>query len=405
LASLLHARCQEDGRFAKTATAAVVWNNMRMLTSKRSAVAGPVRVGLLGAGGIAEAHAAALKSLSPDVELVAITDVDPLKAGRLAERWNVRSTFSSIESMQASAQPDVVHVLLPPEMHAAFAVRSMAGGAHVFVEKPLCISDSECREIETAAAHFDRLVGVNHNVTFEPAFLRLIETIGARRLGAIQHVSVFWSVPFGLNTFDAPLYRREGPGAVILETGPHPLSLVVRLLGEVKAAAVLASAETSERLDTWQASLQCERGTAQAFIAIGRPFLDARVHVVGEDGSATADLPLDIVSVVENTRYTALFSKFADALQQARAIAGTATRRFVDRVSRIPAGGATDDGAAIIRASITQFYQALRAGAEPRVSLTEGLAVVRSCLRIIEATKARTVERVEEEPWAATASS
>jgi predicted dehydrogenase len=369
---------------------------MRLITGNNSSLGPTVRVGILGAGGVAALHAQALTSV-PGIDLVGVADVDPLKANRLAERWNARATFTSLDDMLATAKPDVVHVLLPPEHHARFAVQCMAGGAHVFVEKPMCISEAECRDIEAAAARYGRTAGVNHNVTFSPTFLRLVDVIRQRRLGAVQHVSVFWSVPFGLNTFAAPLYRTHGPGAVILETGPHPLSLVVRLLGEARSASALVSAETQSEPDTWQVSLECERGTAQVFIAIGRQFTDMRVHVIGEDGAAMADLTLGVVAVSENTTYSALFYQFAEALGLARSIAGAAVRGLVDRLRRIPQGGATDDAGLIMRASIANFYESLRAGVEPRASMEEGLSVVRSCLNTIAAGTAAASK--EEEPW------
>lgn len=371
---------------------------MRLITGNNPLLGSTVRVGILGAGGVAALHAQALSSV-PGIDLVGVADVDPFKARRLAERWNARASFTSLDDMLATARPDVVHVLLPPEHHARFAVQCMAGGAHVFVEKPMCISETECRDIEAAAARYGRTAGVNHNVTFSPTFLRLIEVIQQRRLGAVQHVSVFWSVPFGLNTFAAPLYRTEGQGAVVLETGPHPLSLLVRLMGQARSATALVSAETQSEPDTWQVSLGCERGTAQCFIAIGRPFTDMRVHVIGEDGAAMADLTLGYVAVSENTAYSALFYQLAEGLRLARSIGTSAVRGFADRLRRIPQGGATEDAGLIMRASIGNFYESLRAGSAPKASLSEGLAVVRSCLQIIAAGQTTAAPIKEEEPW------
>jgi predicted dehydrogenase len=362
-----------------------------------------IRAAILGAGGIATAHAQALASLD-GVALAAVADVDGGRAERLAERWGARA-FSSLDAMLSEVRPDAVHILLPPELHARFAVECMAAGSHVFVEKPLCIAADECREIETAAMQFGRTVGVNHNVTFDATYLRLIEAIRARRLGAVQHVSVDWCVPFGDNTFLAPLYRRQGPGAVILETGPHPLSLIVRLVGEVRTASVLVSAEMQGLPDTWQLALRCERGTAQCLIAIARPLLETRVRVIGEDAVADADLRLGNLTVVENSRRSALFAKFGDSLDLARSVAASAARNFAGRLRKIPGGGATDDFGPIMRGSIGNFYAALRDGVEPTASLREGLAVVRSCLRVIDAG-IPNLDVVEEETWrSATASS
>ncbi|HEX9100596.1 MAG TPA: Gfo/Idh/MocA family oxidoreductase [Polyangia bacterium] len=372
-----------------------------------------IRVGLLGAGGIATAHAQTVTSL-PGVELVGVADVDRHRAQRLAERFGARAWFGSLGEMIAGARPDVVHILLPPELHARMAIEAMAAGADVLVEKPLCVSEDECRAVETAARQLGRVVGVNHNVTFEPTYLALIEAIRSRRIGAVQHVAVYWSVPYGANTFEQPLYRRIGAAAHMLETGPHPLSLLVRLVGEARAAAALVSSELGAEPDTWQLALACERGTAQCFIGIARPFAETRVRVVGEDGVAEADLRLGNVTVVDNTRSSPLFFKLADTLALARSLAASAARNFVARARRIPGGGATDDFSPMMRGSMANFYEALRAGRPPTADLGEGLAVVRTCLRAIEAARTATAAattttaetKVEESPWqSATASS
>src|SRR4051812_13758738 len=127
---------------------------MRIITPKRPGLAPPIRVGLLGAGGISDAHAMSLASL-PGVEMVGVADVDPTKARRLSERWSAGPPFPSLEALMKGGRPDVVHILLPPEHHARFAIEAMAAGAHVFVEKPLCISASECREVEAAAEQYE----------------------------------------------------------------------------------------------------------------------------------------------------------------------------------------------------------------------------------------------------------
>jgi len=362
-----------------------------------------IRVGLLGAGGIATAHAMTLKAL-PGVELVGVADTDGARARRLAERFGAGGWYPSLVEMVAGARPDVVHILLPPELHARVAIEAMASGAHVFVEKPLCVSEDECHALEEAAHQFRRVVGVNHNVTFEPTFVRLVEAIRSRRLGRVQHVAVYWGVPFGDNTFGAPIYARHGAGAVMLETGPHPLSMLVRLVGEVRAASALVTEELRAAPDTWQLAFACERGTAQCFIGIARPFTETRVRVVGEDGVAEADLRLGNVTLVENTGSSPLFFKLTDTLALARSLASSAGRRFVERVRRIPTGGATDDFSPMMRGSIGAFYEALHAGREPMVSLREGLAVTRSCLRAIEAAHVSTTRIVipttkEETTW------
>ena len=358
-----------------------------------------IRVGLLGAGGIATTHAQTVASL-PGVELAGIAVLDGERARRLAERFGAGAWFTSLGELVGSTRPDVVHILVPPELHARMAIEAMAAGAHVLVEKPLCVSEEECRAVDAAARQLGRIVAVNHNVTFEPALVRLVDAIAARRIGAVQHVSVYWSVPFGDNTFAQPLFARLGGAAHLFETGPHPLSLVVRLVGEARTAAALASSELRREPDTWQLALGCERGTAQCFIGIARPFTEMRVRVIGEDGVAEADLRLGNVTVVENTRRSPLFFRLADTLTLARSLASSAARNCAARARRIPAGGATDDFGPMMRASIADFYEAVRTRREPKASLREGIAVVRTCLRAVEAARAAATGTPAPEPTA-----
>src|SRR4051794_40592794 len=64
----------------------------------------PIRVGLLGAGGISTAHALSLKAL-PGAELVGVADVDPRRAKLLTDRFG-GEPYDSLEALMAGARPD-----------------------------------------------------------------------------------------------------------------------------------------------------------------------------------------------------------------------------------------------------------------------------------------------------------
>src|SRR4051794_1186719 len=99
-------------------------------------VEGQLRVALLGAGKVAEAHARALKSI-PGVSVVAICDMDGKKAETFAERWNIPARFDDPARMLRTERIDTLHVLTPPPAHAACAIDAVAAGCHVLIEKPM----------------------------------------------------------------------------------------------------------------------------------------------------------------------------------------------------------------------------------------------------------------------------
>src|SRR5919201_4276130 len=106
------------------------------------------RVGLLGAGWIAEDHVAVL-SKRDDVELVAVCDLDRSRAERLAparaavyERW---------EELLERETVDALWICLPPLHHRDPTVEALRRGIHVYLEKPIARGAEDADVIVAAA--------------------------------------------------------------------------------------------------------------------------------------------------------------------------------------------------------------------------------------------------------------
>lgn len=108
------------------------------------------KVALIGTGGIARAHVAALRAHADRVELVAAADVDARRVRAFCAQHAIPHAFAAAADMLAQAQPDIVHVCTPPGSHAALSVQAMEAGAWVLCEKPLCASLAEMDRIEAA---------------------------------------------------------------------------------------------------------------------------------------------------------------------------------------------------------------------------------------------------------------
>src|ERR1035441_5167597 len=265
------------------------------------------RVGILGAGFISEFHIRVLKTL-PYIDLVAVCDSDAGRAESVGRRHGIPIFYDPIARMP-EGEVDVVHVLLPPPVHSAAAIECMKKRWNVFVEKPLAVSVSECREMQRAAEQYECTVGVNHNAIYQPAFQKLVEGIRQRRLGRVEHVFVCMNVP--LRQLSAGQYGHWmfcDPGNIILEQAPHPLSQIQYLLGDFRSVAALPSGEvtlTTGALfyDTWQISAVCDRGSAQCFLSFGKEYFDFWIYAIGQDGAAFVDLRRNAVQFTEKTRF------------------------------------------------------------------------------------------------------
>jgi len=354
---------------------------------------GPLRVGLLGAGVIAAPHALSLRSI-PGVEIAAVCDLDPRKAERFQSQWQIPKAFSNLHEMLSACSLDVVHVLLPPSAHMEPALDCLRAKSHIFVEKPFCLSSADCRQVAETAQDENRMVGVNHNLTYMPAVLAMISAAREYRIGAVEHVTAVYNLPMpGLAMGQHGHWMFGETERLILELGPHPVSVICRLLGEVGQAATAVSGKTiltngRTFYDTWQSSFVCERGTAQLLLSVGRDYPNMWIHALGQDGEIFVDLRRNIVRISDKTKYQRtdnLMDAWRNGSRTMSAALGNFKRYFQGALGLKPPFELQNES---MKGSIGAFYDALARGVEPPVGAAEGTAVVRGCEAILESAPA-----------------
>ena len=92
------------------------------------------KVGIIGAGWIADKMAEALSPLS-DYCVYAIASRSLEKAAAFAERWNVPKAYGSYEEMLDDKDVDLVYIATPHSHHFPHAMLALEHGRHVLVEK------------------------------------------------------------------------------------------------------------------------------------------------------------------------------------------------------------------------------------------------------------------------------
>lgn len=109
----------------------------------------PLRIGIIGCGNIARQYTATFARL-PDVELVAVADIDAARAGELAAELDGTEAVP-VDRLLADASLDAVVNLTVPAVHAEVSLRIIEAGRSVYVEKPLCATTAQAREVLAAA--------------------------------------------------------------------------------------------------------------------------------------------------------------------------------------------------------------------------------------------------------------
>jgi predicted dehydrogenase len=96
----------------------------------------PVRVALIGCGGIASAHLRGYAALGDLGQVVATCDADPEAARRRADETGAQP-YTDLDSVLARADVEAVDLCLPHDLHEPVAVAAARAGKHVLVEKPI----------------------------------------------------------------------------------------------------------------------------------------------------------------------------------------------------------------------------------------------------------------------------
>ncbi len=317
-------------------------------------------------------------------------DVNSDRAKAVQKKYGIPAVFGDLGTMLREARPDVVHVLLPPEMHAGAGEECLSAGCHLFMEKPFCVTVDECKALEAQAQRRGLQIGVNHNVVFMPAFLELIDAIRACRFGAIEQVQVMFTAPMpGIETAVHNHWMFGGTERLMLEIGPHPMSIPIRLLGRATKANTAVSGEITlsngvRFFKHWQSSLVCERGTAQVTFSVGGAYSSITVLVIGEDAQAFVDIRRNTIQIFEKTPYARL-DDMVNGFRNSWALARRNLRAIkMYSLGAIGFGPRYEQQSFSFHSSIAAFYRALAAGRTPRIDGAEGTRVVEACHMTID---------------------
>ena len=254
----------------------------------------PLAVGFLGAGYIADWHAAALRTVR-GVSLTAVCDWDEGRARAFATRHGVSRVYTSLGAMLSEGGLDSVHVLLPAEAHARTAGEIIGAGLNVLLEKPMAVSDEDCDGLIEHARSAGVKLGVGHNFLFASIYECLKHDIAAGRLGRLDEVTITWNKGLGqLVSGPFDLWMLREPGNIILEVGSHSVAHMVDLLGPCKILAVQAT----NRLDLssgakffrrWHVQAGAEPVGVMLNFSFAAGFSEHTIHVRGSLAAATVD--------------------------------------------------------------------------------------------------------------------
>lgn len=160
----------------------------------------PVTAILIGAGNRGNIYADYALIHPGELKMVGVADQDAVRNGRFSRKHNIPAAnrFYQWENVfKREKFADAVIIATPDQLHAPTCLQALEAGYDVLLEKPIGLTEEECRAILEKARATGRIVGVCHVLRYSPYFRQLKEIINAKTIGDI--VSVQHMEPIGFS--------------------------------------------------------------------------------------------------------------------------------------------------------------------------------------------------------------
>jgi len=201
-----------------------------------------VRIGVIGAGAIAQQAHLPVVSKMRGAELAAICDNDRPKARALADRFGIRDTFTDIEDLLELDDLDAVVVATPNHLHEPHVLSALAAKVNVLCERPLALNARGVERILAASQRVGKKVLVANNHRFRTDVQGLDRFVRGGELGRITGIrSGDYRLQRGNEGWR--LRRAEAGGGAFLDLGVPLLDLALWLTAYGEPVRVAAHME------------------------------------------------------------------------------------------------------------------------------------------------------------------
>lgn len=126
-----------------------------------------LRVGVLGAGQIAQAAHFEACTKAANADLYAICDVADDLRERMVVTHGAEMSYNDYDRMLADPNIDAVIIATADAFHVAASIRALEAGKHVLCEKPIGVTVEECRELKAAVEKSGKTLQVGHMKRFD----------------------------------------------------------------------------------------------------------------------------------------------------------------------------------------------------------------------------------------------
>lgn len=328
------------------------------------AASGELGVALVGAGNIARwEHLPALQQVG-GVNLRAVHSASGARGKSYARRFGASYCTTDLDEILNDSNVHAVVIASRNREHGPQALAALRAGKHVFVEKPMALTEEECSALAEAQRSSQRVLAVGFNRRFAPYYLEQRRVVAKRSSAAVVNCRVNSPGISGSYWMADPSI-----GGAILGEACHFVDLLYWLLGSepVRVSAFSLPTDRPEPVgqNNLASSFQFADGSVAniTYCTVGSARSGGeRVEVFAPGlGASVEDFKRLVVSTGMRARKSRLFAEKGYAEQMAA------------------------------------FIGAIRSGGTASVTIADGTRATVGCLRMLDAARTGEVQSIE---WA-----
>lgn len=212
-----------------------------------------IRYGVIGLGHISQVAVLPAFEQAENSVLTALFSNDAEKRAKIGEKYGVEHLldYDHFEEFLQRDLIDAVYIASPNDVHCGYAVKAAKAGVHVLCEKPMAVTEEECRKMIEACEENDVRLMIAYRLHFEGANLEAIEAVQRGDIGEPRFfVSAFSQNVKGENIRLNPI---EKGGGTVYDMGVYCINAARYLFG-AEPFEVFAMSESKEGDERFEGS-------------------------------------------------------------------------------------------------------------------------------------------------------
>lgn len=210
---------------------------------------GKLGIALVGLGSYASGPLASGLLQTEHCYLAGIVTGTPSKAETWKAKYNIPEkniyNYENFDSIKDNPDIDIVYVVLPNSMHAAYTIRAAKAGKHVICEKPMALNVEECDSMIAACKKAGKMLSIGYRLHFDPYHLE-VARIGQQKVyGNIKKINAAFS--FVARKGEWRLDKKRSGGGPLMDLGIYCLQAVCYATGREPIAVTAQTFPVSDK--------------------------------------------------------------------------------------------------------------------------------------------------------------